>query len=89
MRLIDADALIEAIWKNHKETEELFDVCVDELKEVYCGVVTTIDEQPTAYDVEKVEEELREADEGYWWMCGGGIDCKTAIDIMKRGGIDG
>ena len=54
MRLIDADALIEAIWKKHKETEEMFDLCVDELKAVYCGVVATIDEQPTAYNVDKV-----------------------------------
>ena len=53
-RLIDADKLIEQIWKLCKETEEQYDLCIDELKDVYCGVVSLIDAQPTAYDVEKV-----------------------------------
>lgn len=52
MRLIDADALISKIWELHKKTEESYDLCVDELKEVYCGIVSIIDEQPTAYDTE-------------------------------------
>ena len=52
MRLIDADALISKIWELHKKTEKSYDLCVDELKEVYCGIVSIIDEQPTAYDTE-------------------------------------
>ena len=81
-RLIDADALIEAIWKNHKETEEMYDLYVDELKEVYCGVVATIDEQPTAYDVEKVVEEMKKA----------GFSDESApnrvVNIVRKGGVD-
>lgn len=42
MRLIDADALISKIWELHKKTEESYDLCVDELKEVYCGIVSII-----------------------------------------------
>lgn len=47
MRLIDADELRKQICKLHKETEEQYDLCVDELKDVYCGVVSLIDDQPT------------------------------------------
>jgi hypothetical protein len=39
-------------------------------------------------DIEKVVAELVEADSGYCWMCGGGIDGKTAIEIVKAGGIE-
>lgn len=49
---IDKSALIEEIWKNHKETEKYYDLCVDELKDVYCGIVATIDEQPTITEAE-------------------------------------
>lgn len=66
MRLIDADELIEQIWEKHKKTEEPYDFCVDELKEVFCGIVALVDEQPTAYDPDKVVtqlEELRKAEQ--------------------------
>ena len=95
MRLIDADALIEAIWKKHKKTEEEYDLCVDELKEVYCGVVATIEEQPTAYDIEKVVEQLEEEicveyndgmkNEEIAETCIKQLR-KHAIDIVKAGG---
>lgn len=57
-RLIDADELIKQIWKKHKETENAYDLCVDELKEVFCGIVAIVDELPTAYDPDKVVEQL-------------------------------
>lgn len=38
-RLIDANKFIEQIWQKHKEVEESYDLCVDELKEVFCGIV--------------------------------------------------
>lgn len=60
MRLIDADGLAKEIWKLHKKEEERYDLCADELKEVYCGVVSLIDEQPTAYDVNGVAKQLEE-----------------------------
>jgi hypothetical protein len=75
MRLIDADALLK----------QLLEAKDDEIIKAVIGLVQT---QPTAYDVEKVVAELVEADSGYCWMCGGGIDCKTAIDIIKAGGIE-
>ena len=66
MRLIDADALISKIWELHKKTEKSYDLCVDELKEVYCGIVSIIDEQPTAYDTfAKFYKKL-----GYWELKG-------------------
>ena len=61
-RLIDADALIAQIWEKHKKVEESYDLylCVDELKEVLCGIVSLVDEQPTAYDPDKVVEQLED-----------------------------
>ena len=94
-RMIDADALIAQIWSEHKKTEESYDLCVDELKEVFCGIVALIDAQPTAYDPEKVVgwlENLR----SLW----GDMTCdryyegrvkgiEEAIEIVKGGGVDG
>lgn len=85
MRLIDADALIEAIWKKHKETEEMYDLCVDELKEVYCGVVATIDEQPTAYDVEKVVEEIQKIPHGA--ILNVELE-EELVEIVRNGGVE-
>lgn len=59
-RLIDADVLIAQIWEKHKKVEESYDLCVDELKEVFCGIVALVDEQPTAYDPDKVVKHLEE-----------------------------
>ena len=74
MRLIDADALLERM----KETNRYFDVKFD------------IEEQPIAYDVEKVVAEL----EDMMPFCPtNSIDERTeqvlidAIDIVRRGGI--
>ena len=97
MRLIDADELIEQIWEKHKKTEEPYDFCVDELKEVFCGIVALVDEQPTAYDPDKVVEQLEDRkslmletfkisesdiDRGRIY----GMD--KAIEIVKGGGVD-
>lgn len=77
MRLIDADALIEDVRKRpyiDKALSEIFE--------------TIIDEQPTAYDVEKVVEELEEAsdvDDIDDVVCI--RECK-AIDIVKRVGLE-
>jgi len=50
--------------------------------------INLIQSMPTTYNVEKVVTELVEADQGYCWMCGGGIDVRVATDIVKRGGIE-
>lgn len=72
MRLIDADALISKILELHKKTEESYDLCVDELKEVYCGIVSIIDEQPTAYDTEwwiSADDRVPESSDTYIVCC--------------------
>lgn len=58
MRLIDADGLVTKILEEHKKAEDTYDLCVDEVKDILCGIVSLIDEQPTAYDPDKVVEQL-------------------------------
>ena len=83
MRLIDADLLKENIlkWLKPSKPDET------EMIEVADALVSTmmkIDEQPTAYDVDKVVEQL----ENYLFekYC---IEGDTTIDeIVKGGGVD-
>lgn len=86
MRLIDADALISAInqstcnWAEHL------------WKQVVCDVINN---QPTAFDTEKVVEKLEEMKnnkdcqvycyEFYKKKC---MIHKKAIDIVKKGGVE-
>lgn len=87
MGLIDADELIEQIWEKHKKTEEPYDFCVDELKEVFCGIVALVDEQPTAYDPDKVVEQLEEyREEMEQFKCGGMLS--DMIEVVKAGGVE-
>lgn len=87
MRLIDADALVAKIWEEHKKTEDTYDLCVDEVKDILCGIVSLIDEQPTAYNLDKVVEQLdtyitklvRRNSALY----------QTVMQIVKGGGADG
>lgn len=88
MRLVDADKLIEDIHKRNyisKALSEIFE--------------TIIDEQPTAYDVDKVVEELEAEQQKYKAQALETDDVdivfrcaikettmQTAIDIVKRGG---
>lgn len=82
MRLIDADKLIEDIHKRNyisKALSEIFE--------------TIIDEQPTAYDVDKVVEQLKEWTFNADVNIGDGtmmnhnlIVSKNAIEIVKGGG---
>jgi hypothetical protein len=88
MRLIDADALIERIVAkigNAVERGDNFD---------HLEIIDLIAEEPTAYDVGKVVEELLENIKG----CHNTItifDTKAyvrfdkAVEIVRRGGIDG
>lgn len=88
MRLIDADALIELLNKYkfgvvQKEVEREY------IKEV---ILRFVEEQPTAYDVEKVVAELEEQidknrgweDEDYYWGETKGYE--HAIEIVRNGG---
>lgn len=88
MGLIDADKLIENIHKRSyisKALSEIFE--------------TVIDEQPTAFDVDKVVEQLEAEQQKYTAqaLATDDIDTtfrcaiyevamQTAIDIVKRGG---
>lgn len=41
----------------------------------------------TAYNVEKVVEELEEATEGVCHYCGCDLNSETVIDIVRKGGV--
>ena len=94
MRLIDADALIEAMKKTESEYENAM-TCPS-----WWSAFNVISEQPTAYSVDKVVEELEKlADENYKAYCiafnsddRAEYDAYTnAIEIVKQGGggVDG
>lgn len=82
MRLIDAD----------EYKENLCDWCITK-SHCPCGLILDLDNTPTAFDVDKVVEEIYEQscfdfdeenpDNGYCT-----IDTDKAIDIVKRGGVD-
>ena len=82
-RLIDADAFIE--YANRR-----LDLFSDELR-------TMIEEQPTAYDVEKVVEELDESffqveqlidEDGYKYKAVKVVELDMAIDKVRKGGVE-
>ena len=77
MRLIDADKLKETIEEEKDDNDYMCCLCLESSKEI-------IDEQPTAFDVDKVVEQLEEyLFEKY---C---IEGDTAIDeIVKGGGVE-
>ena len=81
MRLVDADKLIEDIHKRNyisKALSEIFE--------------TIIDEQPTAYDVDKVVEQLEKEknpnyrEDGSMMGERAAIEIDKAIEIVKAGG---
>lgn len=95
MRMIDANELKTQLYESIMVNEDMD--CLDFLR-----VESLIDAQPTAYDVDKVVEQLREqqekletdifareSDNWYGQCCNGiheGID--KAIEIVKVGGIN-
>lgn len=77
MRLIDADKL-----------KEYFTHARNLSKQYGKGIDLMIDDQPTAFDIGKVVEQLRKAeynhaDYGHDYA----IDTETAIDIVEAGGV--
>ena len=83
MRLIDADALIEAMKKTESEYENAM-TCPS-----WWSAFNVISEQPTAYDIDKVVEELEKREEHYVEMLdwqGQSAIC-DAIEIVKQGGV--
>lgn len=71
MRLIDADKLKECYTGSNG---------VDD-KATYASIRVMIDNQPTAYDVKKVIEKLKE--HNYY-----SITVDEAVEIVKGGGLD-
>lgn len=81
-RLIDADALIEAIRKSTCHWPERM------WKQVVCDVIHN---QPTAYDVESVVAELENEKfciEGCRYYVDLNTTINDAIEIVKRGGAE-
>ena len=70
MRLIDADKL---------ENVD-FSECMDSME-----IMAVIDAQPTAYDVNKVVEQLEKERAQYWR---GSNIFDRAIEIVKKGGVE-
>ena len=81
MKLIDAD-LLKQNCKCSGEFEDNFK-CVD-----LFSLANVIDAQPTAYDVDKVVEQLEK--ESYQELCDSEriVNLKDAIEIVKAGGIN-
>ena len=85
MRLIDADALIEAMKKTESEYENAM-TCPS-----WWSAFNVISEQQTAYDIDKVVEELEKATQ-YIKINGKPTSVKAihpvqAIEIVKQGDV--
>lgn len=100
MRLIDADRLKAAI---HTDFSEHFTLYHDtDQTALFDMVMDDIDEMPTAFDKEKVIEELKEmathsascknqcefGSTEYFDYMGAEVAYKTTIEIIKKGGIE-
>lgn len=82
MRLIDADALIESMKKTESEHENAM-TCPS-----WWSAFNVISEQPTAYDIDKVVEELEmemKASSGYSAERVSAFS--RAIEIVKQSGF--
>ena len=92
MRLIDADILIEKL-KSYAECDWNKSLCVM-LPSVVDDCIEFVDEQPNAYSVDKVVEELK-CDRcescNFLEVCAGSKCCgkchEKAIEIVKQGGV--
>ena len=85
MRLIDADLLKDAIEKEKGDNDYMCCLCLESTKEI-------IGEQPTAFDLDEVTEQLETLIEDKtsesgddWWTA----QClNEALDIVKGGGVE-
>ena len=77
MRMIDADRLKEVIEKEKDDNDYMCILCMESTKEI-------IDEQPKAFDVDKVVEQLE--DYLFEKYC---IEGDATVDeIVKGGGVE-
>ena len=86
MRLIDADALIEAI-RNHYENIHCEDAVLNNFYRLaHEHVIDVVNIQKTAYETENVVAEIeKESVESGGFMI---IHTEEVCDIVKRGGIE-
>ena len=84
MRLIDADALIKNLSYLYTKNHTPVDMRAKE-------ILTTIMEQPTAYDIDKVVErlELHSFELGTDTLPVHYVRLNEAIEIVKQGGVSG
>lgn len=86
MRLIDADELKKELYQ-----QWFMDILLTQRnsEDMFFALAQKIDEQPTAYNVDKVVERLDELEGRYNSVDFGikGIICK-AIEIVKAGGVN-
>ena len=82
MRLIDADALVKRLEKSHE-----YHAKTSREEVLLFRDIRIINEQPTAYDLDKVVEQLKEFQgEMEQFSCDGILT--DMIEIVKRGGVD-
>ena len=88
-RLIDADVLKNIIGSEKNDNDEMCRICIESTKEI-------IDAQPTAYDPDKVVEQLEDYgnEETSYYKNTPYEKCieeciGKAIKIVKGGGVDG
>lgn len=74
MRLVDADLLLERIYEYQSKAIDTEDV------------IHSIKTLPTAYDVEKVVEEINK--ESAWRRGFLRIHTEEAIEIVRKGGVE-
>ena len=88
-RLIDADKLLEETRRDRDYARKngFLDMYYERQ-----ALIDRIKAQPTAYDVDKVVEQLeslRNAEADYYYaMSNDVIDREDAIDIVKKGGVE-
>jgi hypothetical protein len=94
-RLIDADKLIQEMseWYWDKEKQKAAENDVSPMDLFTHLAITTVQEQPTAFDLDKVMEQLEDrstlARPVGWSKAYEIIMLKDAIEIVKGGGVDG
>ena len=93
-RLIDADKLIQEMseWYWDKEKQKAAENDVSPMDLFTHLAITTVQEQPTAFDLDKVMEQLEDrstlARPVGWSKAYEIIMLKDAIEIVKGGGVD-
>ena len=91
MRLIDADALLEQY--NLKDATKYGNKDAEQQAHSYSTmmlyeIADMIEDAPTAYDTDKVVEQLEEyREEMEQFKCGGMLS--DMIEVVKAGGVDG